>query len=683
MFFILNNERSVLAADEAFLEHVGVANVYALAEGFQSGHYRLDGEEEGSGEINDTPFAFSRTPVMTVFGRGYLYRIETVASPRSEEEKPLEDTVADTLSADETLTAEAEAPTHETTPSALDETHETPSSPEAPRDEAVSSDEEEPRTATEGTDQTVTAASESASLDTAAETPVQTETADASDETVLELLDETPETSHPQPSPATDEPLADEELLTLSDDETPPTRSEEETGDDTLGTLAAGALAGAGALGALHAATDTDEDEPSRQTPSETIATPSETLAAETPKEEQDDDDMLFDLLEEDETPATDGTSAAPETPRIDEEEEIFDLIDTEAHSHPQAAIADTDDETPLTLEESHDQEEVFALADEDRQETEADDTDRSPSDAIASPSETTGPFADYATNASIIGISEAEYIGFLDQFVQEARQNESLIRGNDLYAFKKSITSIKDASQLLHLPPLTQALNTIEESTSQERPEHVDAFYGMINRIAADLEHYSLPRSTPETAETTQEDRPETTDTLSEHTDTAAESAPETVEPVPAHTPSETAETPVTDTATETTAAPTAGAGLSTTDSVAPIPFEFSTKAASDELGLPEALVQEFVSDFVQQAEENIPIFDKAFKEGDLDTIQKTAHLLKGAASNLRIDPLAETLKEMQYNEKLDQVPKLFDTFVGQLKALINFIDLTGTQRK
>jgi HPt (histidine-containing phosphotransfer) domain-containing protein len=113
--------------------------------------------------------------------------------------------------------------------------------------------------------------------------------------------------------------------------------------------------------------------------------------------------------------------------------------------------------------------------------------------------------------------------------------------------------------------------------------------------------------------------------------------------------------------------------------DSIAPIPFEFSTKAASDELGLPETLVQEFVSDFVQQAEENLDVFQEALQTGNIDTIQKTAHLLKGAASNLRIDPLAATLKELQYNESVEKAPDLFRQFVGQLKTLISFTKRAG----
>ncbi len=70
-------------------------------------------------------------------------------------------------------------------------------------------------------------------------------------------------------------------------------------------------------------------------------------------------------------------------------------------------------------------------------------------------------------------------------------------------------------------------------------------------------------------------------------------------------------------------------------------IPIEFSIKLAADELNLPEDLVLEFVNDFSNQGHEYIPELIDAYQNGDLDKLQKTAHMLKGAASNLRIEPM------------------------------------------
>jgi len=187
-----------------------------------------------------------------------------------------------------------------------------------------------------------------------------------------------------------------------------------------------------------------------------------------------------------------------------------------------------------------------------------------------------------------------------------------------------------------------------MDEATSEEKTALLDEFFAMLDQIKNDLKEQSLDQSpeaaSPETAETSH------------------------------HKPASVSE----EKAGNALAIPTDI--LATTPA---IPFDFSTHVASDELGLPESLVEEFVVDFIKQAKENIPIFQEAEQKGDLATLQKTAHLLKGAASNLRIDPLAETLEALQYNEELSKVPDLFHQFVGQLKALDNFIHTPGMQRK
>jgi HPt (histidine-containing phosphotransfer) domain-containing protein len=80
---------------------------------------------------------------------------------------------------------------------------------------------------------------------------------------------------------------------------------------------------------------------------------------------------------------------------------------------------------------------------------------------------------------------------------------------------------------------------------------------------------------------------------------------------------------------------------------------------------------VSEFIIDFINQAKENIPVLKKAYDEKDMDKIQKTAHMLKGASSNLRIAPMADTLYHLQFNDTLEKVPELIRLFTGQLKAL------------
>jgi len=74
MFFILNNEKSVLAADQAFLERANVQSIYLLAEHIRSGDFQLN-EEENTCQLGEAIHSFIRNPVQTIFGVGYLYQV--------------------------------------------------------------------------------------------------------------------------------------------------------------------------------------------------------------------------------------------------------------------------------------------------------------------------------------------------------------------------------------------------------------------------------------------------------------------------------------------------------------------------------------------------------------------------------------------------------------------------------
>ncbi len=252
--------------------------------------------------------------------------------------------------------------------------------------------------------------------------------------------------------------------------------------------------------------------------------------------------------------------------------------------------------------------------------------------------------FADYKSNAQLIGISHGEYLGFLKQFAEETVSYKDELRGNEFAVVKDRIASTKDAAGLLNLSKITDIIKEIENATSDEKDELLDRFYQYIEHIRSDLKANDKDTDKP-TVKEDDNKLTKTEETPQKHT--------------PTFEPRETANKEM------------LHINLSNAEA---IPFDFSSKTAADELGLPESLVSEFVSDFIEQAKENLPVFEKAQNEGDLETIQKTAHLLKGAASNLRIDPLADTLKELQHNEDVGKLPDLFRKFLGQLKTLDNF---------
>jgi len=97
----------------------------------------------------------------------------------------------------------------------------------------------------------------------------------------------------------------------------------------------------------------------------------------------------------------------------------------------------------------------------------------------------------------------------------------------------------------------------------------------------------------------------------------------------------------------------------------------EFDPNVAAESLGLPIELINEFVNDFIEQAKESKDLFNDAFTQNDIKTIKETAHKLKGAAANLRIEPIATKLEELQHNNDLDAVPNILIEFWGMYQGL------------
>ncbi len=413
---------------------------------------------------------------------------------------------------------------------------------------------------------------------------------------------------------------------------------------------------------------------------------PSESAFGETSLSDTD----ILELLEEPDIPAQ-----IPETPKPDladhneeslsqeestgEEREILELLDPGEEITPPAAKAEEASSNKLEL--NIEKETLLNLS-----EPAADETTASDEKPL-----TSTPPADYGHNARLIGISLKEYMGFLLQFVEETRAHRSLME-NDPRRFRETVASLKDASQLLHLSGLAEKLREIEEATSHEREGLFDDFFGMIQHIHDDIAKGGESAEMPPIQPGIVKSEPAGIQTASQAVKVKTETKPPKAEKKTRSAKSEKKSKPPkaekkTKSAKAEKKSRKAPPSLALDsvnveeilDRTAPIPFDFSAHVAADELGLPEDLVEEFVIDFVKQAKENIPVFIVSQENKDLETLQKTAHLLKGAASNLHIDPLAKTLEELQYNEDFAKVPDLFRQFVGQLKALDKFIHAPG----
>ena len=242
---------------------------------------------------------------------------------------------------------------------------------------------------------------------------------------------------------------------------------------------------------------------------------------------------------------------------------------------------------------------------------------------------------------SELIGISEEEYTHFLGDFQKESSMLESHLRNDNLKESREAISTLKEASLLLHLPHITEKLEELSHATSEEKEEIINSFFETVSQTTGIIDD-KIPLI-------------DSLDTLDEiPSNSIINIKEETLSIMPTIEKS----LPVNDT-------------IKLDDDIQAIPFDFSVNEAADELTLPVSLVSEFIIDFINQAKENIPILQKAYEEKDMDQLQKTAHMLKGASSNLRISAMADTLYHLQFNDTFEKVPELIKLFTGQLKAL------------
>ncbi len=103
----------------------------------------------------------------------------------------------------------------------------------------------------------------------------------------------------------------------------------------------------------------------------------------------------------------------------------------------------------------------------------------------------------------------------------------------------------------------------------------------------------------------------------------------------------------------------------------IKPKDAEFDPKEVEEELGLPLDLIGNFIQDFIIQAKEHLPIFIEAYQERNLEELRVKAHMLKGAASNLRIKAIANTLRALEESSDFDNIAAYIKDFVGEIKGL------------
>ncbi len=91
---------------------------------------------------------------------------------------------------------------------------------------------------------------------------------------------------------------------------------------------------------------------------------------------------------------------------------------------------------------------------------------------------------------------------------------------------------------------------------------------------------------------------------------------------------------------------------------------YVFDPHIASKELGLPLDLIEEFIQDFIEQANDFKDGLYTALDEGDINNVKILSHKLKGVAANLRIEDAYEILSVINVTSDVDVIKTNLDDF-------------------
>ncbi len=271
----------------------------------------------------------------------------------------------------------------------------------------------------------------------------------------------------------------------------------------------------------------------------------------------------------------------------------------------------------------------------------------------------------DIEKNSQIIGISTEDYTHFFNEFIDTALNLEKDLQSQNSDTRTNAIDTLSHLSDVLHLPTIGNIITKIDHAQDDEQAALIESFYNTLARLTTsknidkEIEKISIDMTEDETLE---------------EEATKEESLKLFDESISINTPTIQEEIKAKKTNTAESF------GTISLEGIKPKHFDFQLEEAANDLSLPVELIEEFVHDFIEQAHIETKKMLEAYENGDLDTIQKIGHLLKGASSNLRINALSDTLYKIQFCEDPKNLENLikdywahFLSFEHQINVISN----------
>ena len=251
------------------------------------------------------------------------------------------------------------------------------------------------------------------------------------------------------------------------------------------------------------------------------------------------------------------------------------------------------------------------------------------------------------------IGISSDDYQNFLNEFIDTALGLEKDLQSSNDEERSEATTTLSHLAEVLHLPLIGDIITDITNADETNQRHLIESFYGTLSRIT--------------TTQSTEEAAPVVED--------AAEKEEETLELF--DEPESTEELMSQEEVAPRKTSSGSSFGTISLEGIKPKHFDFQLEEAANDLSLPVELIEEFVHDFIDQAHHETKKMLQAYEDGDLDAIQKIGHLLKGASSNLRINPLSDTLYKIQFCEDPSQLEMLIKDYWAHFLSFENQINV------
>ena len=284
------------------------------------------------------------------------------------------------------------------------------------------------------------------------------------------------------------------------------------------------------------------------------------------------------------------------------------------------------------------------------------------------------------------IGLSADDYKLYLDSFIDQSIIDEKrLLEGND-----KVIKNLSNLALTLKIPHINILLLKIKKLSHRERMPLIDKYYTKLALLTLEKpEDYEEDGHDTLLEKDSMEDKEEVlnarfTDLLN-NISSEEKSKIETVKKVGEKDEfddinfdnliSNSNSNIKVDVSKEKEVEVPVDSKKFTLDSVLALPISYNPQTAADELNLPVVLIEEFVEDFIEQAHQDKDHLLASYYQKDMDNIHELGHKLKGAASNLRINELADILEEIQYCTEHDKLEPLFIKYWGHFLSLEDYM--------